>query len=170
MKKLLFCFLVSGSLIACNSSEKKSEVATTATAVEHIYKPTYTDNFKIGDQKNVLLAEQFHKVLFEKDFKQASEMMSDTATFNNEDGTVLKGKAAILDFMEKNFSGITFNNYKIAAIIPTVGDNGHQWVDVWDEAELVTPDGKSQKYQWSDAFRFENGKIVNFVGFGKAVK
>jgi len=108
--------------------------------------------------------------LFEKDFKKAGEMISDTALFNNEDGTTLKGKAAILEFMEKNFAGITFNNYQIAAILPVVGENGHQWVDVWDEAELVTPDGKSQKVQWVDAFRFENGKIVHFIGFGKTVK
>ena len=171
MKKVLLGFLVSASLIACTDAAKKTEIAEQkATTIEHIYKPTYTDNFKIGDQKNVLLAEQFHKLLFEKNFKEAGDMISDTAHFNNEDGSTLQGKAAILDFMEKSFSGITFKDYKIAAILPVVGENGHQWVDVWDEAELVTPDGKSQKYQWQDAFRFEGEKIVHFIGFGKAVK
>jgi predicted SnoaL-like aldol condensation-catalyzing enzyme len=172
MKKVFLGLLVSASLIACTSTEKKTteSVEQTSAKVEHLYKPTYTDNFKIGDQKNVLLAEQFHKILFEKDFKQASELISDTALFNNEDGTTLKGKAAILDYMEKSFAGITFKNYQIAAILPVVGENGHQWVDIWDEAELVTPDGKSQKVQWVDAFRFENGKIVHFIGFGKTVK
>ena len=171
MKKVLFGFLVSASLIACTDAAKKSEsTEQKTTSVEHLYKPTYTDNFKIGDQKNVLLVEQFHKLLFEKNFKQAGEMISDTALFNNEDGSTLKGKAAILDFIEKNFSVITFKDYSIAAILPVVGENGHQWVDVWDEAELVTPDGKSQKVQWQDAFRFEGDKIVHFIGFGKAVK
>jgi ketosteroid isomerase-like protein len=54
--------------------------------------------------------------------------------------------------------------------MPVVGENGHQWVDIWDEGDVVMPDGKTQKYQWMDAFRFEGGKIVHFVGFGKAVK
>ena len=117
-----------------------------------------------------MLAEQFHKVLFEKDFKAAGDMMSDTATMNAEDGSVLKGKDAIIGYMEKNFAGITFKDFQIVAIFPVVGENGHQWVDIWDEAELVFADGKSQKYQWMDAFRFEDGKIVHFVGFGKAVK
>jgi hypothetical protein len=72
--------------------------------------------------------------------------------------------------MEKSFAGITFKNFEIAAIFPVVGENGHQWVDIWDQGELVFPDGKSQKFQWMDAFRFENGKIVHFIGFGKAVK
>jgi predicted SnoaL-like aldol condensation-catalyzing enzyme len=171
MKKMLLCLLVAGSLVACNNTAKPTETAEQAPVpTEHIYKPTYTDNFKIGDAKNVLLAEEFHKVLFEKDFKKAGEMIADTATYNAEDGTIIKGKAAIVEYMEKGFTGITFKNYQITAIIPVVGENGHQWVDIWDEGELVMADGKSQKMQWMDAFRFENGKIVHFVGFGKAVK
>lgn len=172
MKKVYLGLLVAASFAACTSTEKKTtEVAEQPSAkVEHIYKPTYTDNFKVGDSKNVLLAEQFHKVLFDKDFKAAADMISDTALFNNEDGTTLKGKADIVAFIEKSFTGLTFKNYQIAAILPVVGENGHQWVDIWDEADLVTPDGKTQKVQWVDAFRFENGKIVHFIGFGKVVK
>lgn len=171
MKKLLLSALVLSSLVACTETAKKSETTEQASApTEHIYKPTYTDNFKIGDQKNVMLVEKFHKILFDKDFKQAGELISDTALFDNEDGTTIKGKAGILEYMEKSFSGVTFKNYQIAAIIPVVGENGHQWVDVWDEAELVTPDGKSQNYRWVDAFQIEGGKVVHFVGFGKAAK
>ena len=172
MKKVLLGLLVAASFAACTGTETKTTetVEATAETVVHLYKPTYTDNFKIGDQKNVLLAEQFHKVLFEKDFKAAGDMMSDTATMNADDGSVLKGKAEIIGYMEKNFAGITFKDFQIVAIFPVVGENGHQWVDIWDEAELVFADGKSQKYQWMDAFRFEDGKIVHFVGFGKAVK
>ena len=151
MKKVFLGLFVAASFTACTSAETKptETVEASSEKVEHLYKPTYTDNFKIGDQTNVLLAEQFHKLIFEKDFKAVAEMMSDTATYNVEDGTTLKGKAAIM---------------------PVVGENGHQWVDIWDEGDVVMPDGKTQKYQWMDAFRFEGGKIVHFVGFGKAVK
>jgi len=172
MKKVFLGLLVAASFAACTSTEKKTTETVEATTekVEHLYKPTYTDNFKMGDQKNVLLAEQFHKVLFEKDFKAARDMMTDTALMYGEDGSTIKGRDSIIAYMEKNFNGVTFKNYQIAAILPVVGENGHQWVDIWDEAELVMADGKSQKYQWMDAFRFENGKIVHFIGFGKAVK
>jgi predicted small secreted protein len=57
MKKLLLSLLVLSSLIACTNTAKQGENAEQAAApVEHLYKPTYTDNFKVGDQKNVLLA------------------------------------------------------------------------------------------------------------------
>ncbi|MEY4457301.1 MAG: SnoaL-like domain [Bacteroidota bacterium] len=174
MKKLTLSLFVIAGLIACNSETNKpaENVQTTQEAkkLEHIYKPTYTDNFKIGGEENVMIAEQFHKAGFEKDFETLSTLIADTAVFYNEDGTSLKGKTAIVDYMKNTFSQMTIKNYHIAAIIPVVGENGHQWVDIWDDAEVVTKDGKSQKYQWADAFRFENGKIVMFLGYGKAIK
>ena len=166
MKKLLLSVLASAALFACSDAKKEE----TASAVEHIYKPTYSDNWKIGDQKNVLIAEQIHKDLFAKDFAKVEAVLSDTAVFNNEDGSVLKGKVAVIDFMKKNFSAIKINNYKIIAIFPTVGENGHQWVDIWDQADVELPDGTVQKLVWMDAFRFENGKVVYFDGFVKPRK
>ena len=172
MKKVFLSVLVVASFAACTNADKKTTETVEATTekIEHLYKPTYTDNFKIGDQKNVLLAEQFHKVVFEKNFKAAGDMMSDTALMNAEDGSVVRGKDSIMAYMEKHFNGVTISNYQITGIFPVVGENGHQWVDIWDEADLVFADGKTQKVQWMDAFRYENGKIVHFVGFGKAVK
>lgn len=166
MKNLFLAVLVSATLFAC--SEAKKEEST--IAIEHIFKPTYTDNFKIGDQKNVLLAEELHQAIFAKDFKKVEEALSDTAVFNNEDGSVLKGKPAIIDFMKKNFSAIKIKNFKIIGIIPTVGENGHQWVNIWDQADVELPDGTTQKLLWFDAFRFENGKVVYFDGFVKKRK
>ena len=171
MKKLFVFFFAATSLLACKTEEKKTETAEKKPAtVEHIFKPTYTDNFKIGDQKNVLLAEQFHEAVFAKDYAKLGTFLVDTAVFYNEDGTTLKGKAALIDFMQKNYSKLNFKNYKVGVSIPVVGENGHEWVLMWDEADVETPDGKTQNYKWMDAYRFENGKVVAFNGFGKSPK
>ena len=172
MKKLLLCFLVSASLIACTSPTAKETASTEekSSTTEHIFKPTYTDNWKIGDQKNVLLAEQFHQATFAKDFKTVGDFLVDTVVFSLEDGSTLKGKAAVLEFLEKTFSQIKVKNYEIFAIISTVGENGHQWGDIWDKADVEMPDGKTQKFEWRDATRFENGKIVYFDGYVKSPK
>ena len=172
MKKVFLGLLVVASFAACTNADKKTTETAEATSekVEHLYKPTYTDNFKMGDQKNVLLAEQFHKSIIEKNFTAVGDMMSDTALMNAEDGSTVKGKAAIMEYLEKSMNGLTLTNYQIAGIFAVVGENGHQWVDIWDEADVVMADGKTQKVQWMDAFRFEGGKVVHFVGFSKAVK
>ena len=172
MKKVFLGLIVAASFAACTSTETKTTetVEATTETVEHLYKPTYTDNFKMGDQKNVLLAEQFHKAIIEKNFTAVGDMISDTALMNAEDGSTVKGKAGIMEYLEKSMTGVTLTNYSIVGIFAVVGENGHQWVDMWDEADLVFADGKTQKVAWMDAFRFEGGKIVHFAGFGKAVK
>ena len=166
MKKLILCFAVSASLFACTEGAKKGESTEQAasTKIEHIYKPTYTDNFKIGDQNNVLITEKFHQAMFAKDFKQLEEYIADTAVFYMEDGTVIKGKETLMKFVEENFAKLNFNNFKEIVTIPVVGENGHEWVLMWDEAD-VEMDGKTQKVQWQDGFRFSNGKIVAMNGF-----
>ena len=170
MKKLLLCFLVSASLIACTNQETKTETAEQKSAtVEHIFKPTYTDNFKIGGEGNVLLVEKFHQAIFAKDFKQMGEFLADTAIFNLDDGTVINGKDSMVKYAEKNFSKLNIINYNQLVSLPVVADNGHEWVLVWDEADLEV-DGKSTKVLWQDAFRVSNGKIVVMNGFAKYPK
>jgi predicted SnoaL-like aldol condensation-catalyzing enzyme len=170
MKKLLLCFLVSASLIACSNQETKTETAEQKSAtVEHIFKPTYTDNFKIGGEGNVLLVEKFHQAIFAKDFKQMGEFLADTAIFNLDDGTVINGKDSMVKYAEKNFSKLNIINYNQLVSLPVVADNGHEWVLVWDEADLEV-DGKSTKVLWQDAFRVSNGKIVVMNGFAKYPK
>ena len=173
MKKLLFGLILSTALFACKNNEEKAvteKQVNVDESIQHLYKPSYTDNWKIGDKKNVLLAEELHKYVLAKDFKGIGDMISDTATLWNDDGTTIKGKTAILELFEKTFSGITLKNYNLQGIIPVVGENGQQWVDIWDEADVVTSDGKSQKVQWVDAINFENGKITHMIEFTKVVK
>ena len=170
MKKLLLCFLVSASLIACTNQETKTETAEQKSAtVEHIFKPTYTDNFKIGGEGNVLIAEKFHQAIFAKDFKQMGDFLADTAIFYLDDGKVINGKDSMVKFAEINFSKLNIINYKQTVSLPVVADNGHEWVLVWDEADLEV-DGKSTKVLWQDAFRVSNGKIVVMNGFAKYPK
>lgn len=172
MKKTIFTVALVVTLFACTNSSSKQDAATgeTPTPIEHIYKPTYTDNFKIGDQKNVLLAEQLHQAIFAKDFAKIEEALVDTVLFNMEDGSIIKGKAAAMEYMKNAFSQMTIKNYSLTGAVPIVGENGHQWVIMFDKADVETPDGKTQKVEWMDSFRFENGKVVHMNGYVKSPK
>ena len=86
-----------------------------------------------------------------------------------EDGSTIKGKDSMMKFVEANFSNINIKNYKQAVILPVVGENGHEWVLVWDEAE-VESNGKTTRIQWQDGFRYSNGKVVAMNGFFKIPK
>lgn len=172
MKKTILTLTLAATLFACKNSSSKQEATAveTPTPIEHIYKPTYTDNFKIGDQKNVLLAEQLHQAIFAKDFATLENALVDTVLFSLEDGSTIKGKSAAMEYMKKAFAQMTVKNYSLTGAVPIVGENGHQWVIMFDKADVETPDGKTIKLEWMDSFRFENGKVVHMNGYVKSPK
>jgi len=87
-----------------------------------------------------------------------------------EDGATIKGKTTLLQFMSKNFSQITLKNYSVSMSISVIGENGDEWVLMWDQADIEMPDGNVQKVDWMDAFQMQNGKIVAMNGFVKSPK
>lgn len=168
MKKILL-FTILGIFISCTNQE--AEQAKTALAtVDKQFKPTYTDNFRIGDPENILIIERMHQGMIAKDFEAVGSFIADNAIFYMEDGSTIEGKSALLEFMEANFTQITLKNYSVGVSISVVGENGHEWVLMWDQADIETPDGNVQKVDWMDAFQLENGKIVAMNGFVKSPK
>ena len=97
------------------------------------------------------------------------EFLADTAIFYLDDGKVINGKDSMVKFAEINFSKLNIINYKQTVSLPVVGENGHEWVLIWDEAD-VEADGKTTRVLWQDGFRFSNGKIVVMNGFVKYPK
>lgn len=148
-EKIAFGLVLATLLVACKNNEEKvvtNEQAST-DSIQHLYKPMYTDNWKIGDKKNVLLAEELYKYFIAKDFEGIGNLIADLDTVSNDDGTTIKGKAAILDLFKKIFSEISLKNFKVGVIFPVIGENRHQWVCIWDEVDVETADGRSQKIQ-----------------------
>ena len=167
MKKLLLLpFLLAFVSCADQETTKTSE----STTIEKLFKPTYTDNFRIGDPENILLIEKMHQRMISKDFEAVGELVADDAIFYMEDGATIEGKSALLEFMGENFSQITLQNYSVGVSISVIGENGEEWVLMWDQADIKMPDGSIQKVDWMDAFQIENGKIVAMNGFVKSPK
>lgn len=166
MKKLLILSLLFVFSSCANQETQKTE----STEVDKIFKPTYTDNFKIGDPENILLIEKMHQGMISKDFEAVGELVADDAIFYMEDGATIEGKSALLEFMGENFSQITLQNYSVGVSISVIGENGEEWVLMWDQADIKMPDGSIQKVDWMDAFQLENGKIIAMNGFVKSPK
>ena len=166
MKYLLILSLLFAFSSCANQETQKTE----STEVDKIFKPTYTDNFKIGDPENILLIEKMHQGMISKDFEAVVELVADDAIFYMEDGATIEGKSALLEFMGENFSQITLQNYSVGVSISVIGENGEEWVLMWDQADIKMPDGSIKKVDWMDAFQIENGKIVAMNGFVKSPK
>ena len=168
MKKLLPLALIV-MFISCTNQEAE-QTKTDSAAIDKLFKPTYTDNFKIGNPENILLIENMHQGMISKDFELVGELIDENAVFYMEDGATIQGKQAMLNFMEANFTQITLKNYSVGVSIAVVGENGDEWVLMWDTADIETPDGNTQKVDWMDAFQIADGKIVAMNGFVKSPK
>ena len=57
--------------------------------------------------------------------------------------------------------------YNVAVNLAVTGDNGHEWVLLWDNGSVKTSDGTSTAFNWMESFQFENGKIITMNQFSK---
>ena len=154
MKNFLF---ISAALLIAACSNPKTEKSV---AINHIYKPTYSDSLTIGNSSNALLVEQMHQAMIAKKYDEAAAFLADSVIFYLGDGTTITGKPAVLDLMKKEYAQVDIKNYSVQVNLPVVTEKGSELVLLWDNADIVTPDGKSAKGYWMEAFLFEKGKIV----------
>lgn len=166
MKKALLLSIV--LFISCGQPQQKESVAS--KKVDYIYEATYLDDFKIGDPALVVKVQEMHQYLIKKDYEMAGNYLADNVVFSLEDGSILEGKEKCMQFMIEEYSSIEIQDYKIAVNLAVTGDNGHEWVLLWDNANIVSQDGVSSGFNWMEAFRLENGKIIRMNQFSKPRK
>ena len=172
MKKPL-CFIAIIPLVfACNpTSELKNEQASEKTPVEntteYIYEATYLDQFEMGNPENGLLVQKMYELILAKQFDEVYGLFSDSIVFRNADGSTTEGIAAVKEVMETVYSKVTFENYRVAVNLAVTGDNGDEWVLLWDQVDVISPDGKRTSETYVKAFMIVDGKIVLMNQFAK---
>ena len=72
-----------------------------------------------------------------------------------------------MKFMIDGYSSIEIEDYQVGVNLAVTGDNGDEWVLLWDTANVVSKDGTSTGFNWMESFQFENGKIVFMNQFSK---
>ena len=172
MKSLLYLITIITLLFACNpTAELKNEQPPEKTPVEnktdYIYEATYLDQFKMGNPENVLLVQKMHELILSKQFDEVYGLFSDSVVFRNGDGSTTEGLAAVKEVMETVYSKLTFENYRVAVNLAVVGDNGDEWVLLWDRVDVISPEGKKTSEQYMEAFFIVDGKIALINQFAK---
>ena len=165
MKKLFTLFTV--ILYFSCSQPQKNKPQDATKEVQYIYDATYLDEFKIGNPELVLKVQEMHQSIINKDYENAGSYLSDSVVFALEDGSRLNGKEACMKFMIEGYSSIEIEDYKVGVNLAVTGNNGDEWVLLWDTANVVSKDGTSTGFNWMESFEFENGKIVFMNQFSK---
>ena len=144
-------------------------LASTAQS-DYIYEATYLDTFKMGSESKVLLVQEMHQHIISKDYEKVAEFLHDDITFNLDDGSSMQGKETILSFLKEVYSKMDILDYQVGVNLSVVGDNGDQWVLLWDNATVVTETGEKSAFAWMEAFMFEGDKIIFMNQRSKPVK
>ena len=172
MKSLLYLITIITLLFACSpTTELKNEQPPEKPLVEnktdYIYEATYLDQFKMGNPENVLLVQKMHELILSKQFDEVYGLFSDSVVFRNGDGSTTEGLAAVKEVMETVYSKLTFENYRVGVNLAVTGDNGDEWVLLWDGVDIISPEGKKTSEQYMEAFFIVDGKISLINQFAK---
>ena len=162
IKQIIVAFLFAAVIVSCG--EKPEE---TKADVNYIYEATYLDTFKMGNSELVLKVQQMHESIIKKDYKSAGSFLADNIEFYLEDGSTITGKENCMKFMEEAYSAVELEDYNVAVNLAVTGNNGDEWVLLWDNGSVKTSDGTSTAFNWMESFQFENGKIITMNQFSK---
>ena len=92
---------------------------------------------------------------------------SDDAIFKLEDGSSIEGKEAVIKFISDAYSVVDIKDYQVAVNFAVKGDNGDEWVLLWDNGKVVTAEGEASNYNWMESFQFDGDKIIQMNQFSK---
>ena len=137
------------------------------TSTNYIYDATYLDTFEIGSDKKVLVIQGMVRDLIAKEYNKVANHLADDVVFNLSDGSSVEGKEAAIQFLSDTYSGVDIQDYNVAVNLAVTGDNGDEWVLLWDNGNVVTPEGEETSLNWMESFRFDGDKISFINQFSK---
>ena len=121
----------------------------------------------MGNPENVLLVQKMHELILAKQFDEVYGLFSDSVVFRNADGSTTEGIAAVKEVMETDYSKETFENYRVGVNLVVTGNNGDEWVLLWDQVDVISLEGKKTSELYMEAFMIVEGKIVLMNQFAK---
>ena len=131
-------------------------------SVTYIYDATYLDTFEMGNEDKVLIVQSMVRDLIAKDYTKVADYLSEDVVFNLSDGSLIEGKESAMKHISDTYSQVDIEDYSVAVNLAVTGDNGDEWVLLWDEGNIVESNGESTIKSWMESFRFDGDKI-NFI-------
>jgi hypothetical protein len=156
--------LVIAPILGGHGTHETEDIAT-----PYIYDATYLDTFEMGSEKKVLIVQSMVRDLIAKDYKKVAEYLSEDIVFNLSDGSSIEGKESAIKHISDTYSGVNIKDYNVAVNLAVTGDNGDEWVLLWDNGKVVNDNGDVIAQQsWMESFRFEGDKISFINQYSKS--
>ena len=161
MKKIFLLLIL--VLISCETTNKQEP----QTQLDFPFEPSYQKDWKMGNQENVLLIQNLHKILLDGEFDRVTEFISDTIVMSMGDGSRVSGIDNFKELLE-GYKDANLRDYNLGVNFPIISEEGHEWVINWDAVTYDTADGPL-RMRYQEAYRISGGKIVFVNQFTKPV-
>jgi K(+)-stimulated pyrophosphate-energized sodium pump len=155
--------LVIAPILGGHGTHETEEIST-----NYIYDATYLDTFEMGNDERVLIVQSMVRDLIAKDYAKVSEYLSEDVVFNVSDGSSIEGKEAALKHITETYSEVDIQDYNVAVNLAVTGDNGDEWVLLWDNGKVVAADGNVTSLNWMESFSFDGDKFSFINQYSKS--
>ena len=141
---------------------------TNEISESYIYDATYLDSFEIGDKNKVVIVQSMVRDVIAKDYEKFADYLADDVVFNLADGSSLSGKESVIKHVKESYSQVEIEDYNVAVNLAVTGDNGDEWVLLWDNGKVVSDNGDVSSLNWMESFMFDGDKISFINQFSKS--
>ena len=141
---------------------------TNEISESYIYDATYLDSFEIGDKNKVVIVQSMVRDVIAKDYEKFADYLADDVVFNLADGSSLSGKESVIKHVKESYSQFEIEDYNVAVNLAVTGDNGDEWVLLWDNGKVVSDNGDTSSLNWMESFMFDGDKISFINQFSKS--
>ncbi len=141
---------------------------TNEISESYIYDATYLDSFEIGDKNKVVIVQSMVRDVIAKDYEKFADYLADDVVFNLADGSSLSGKESVIKHVKESYSQVEIEDYNVAVNLAVTGDNGDEWVLLWDNGKVVSDNGDTSSLNWMESFMFDGDKISFINQFSKS--
>jgi hypothetical protein len=174
MKKLFFLFLLPLCYASCtnNSTAPSTTAPVDTTVITMPYTATYSSNFAVGKQSDVLTVLNSYKSWENGDMNDLKATIGDSLlfifpsgyTFNNTRDSFMTFASKFRDSLSKVQISMTAwtSNHSI--------DKNEDWVNVWYKETDTYKTGKVDSMYFEDANRLKDGKIVFITSHQQKLK
>lgn len=126
------------------------------------YTASYSSNFTIGNPADAKMVMELWKDLDDNSFTH--DYIADTAVMYFADGTMAKGGDSILAGVQKYRSSMSNVTSTVDAVVPLKSvDRNENWVAIWGTDSSTSPDGKVEKRDINEIWRFNKDGKVDFM-------
>lgn len=149
---------------AMHEKEMKMKGQDMGMNIMYPYKAEYSSQFTLGSPEQARMILQLWKDWDENDLDRNASYFADSVLFEEPDGTVFRGKEALMKNAKEFRNSLTSARSTVEAWLPMRSvDRNEDWVAVWGYEEDTTKDGKVTTERHHEIWGFNKDGKISFV-------